>query len=147
MSGEKIKATGTMKSERAIALFEEILNHIKEGGIHFENNGQSLELVTSEAVEVEVEAKRKNGKQKLEFELTWKDGLPLHKQSEEGIRDFKFSSKSSGQSAGAHETMSDQGGRDLMHGETRHQKKGSDLLRESVNRGDTEEAPVESAVF
>ncbi len=93
MSEEKIKATGIMKSERAIAFFEEILNHVKEGGIFFEHDGRSIQLVPGEAVEMEIKAKHKDGKQKLEFELVWKDDLHLREMSEESMSGVKVSAR------------------------------------------------------
>ena len=93
MSKEKIKATGIMESGRAIAFFEEILNHVKEGGIHFEHDGCSIDLVPGEAVEMEIKAKHKDGKQKLEFELVWKDDLHLGEMSGEHMSGLKVSSR------------------------------------------------------
>jgi amphi-Trp domain-containing protein len=93
MSEEKIKATAIMKSERAVALFEEILNHVKEGGIHFEHNGRSMDLITGEAVEMEIKAKHRDGKHRLEIELEWKDDLSLGEISEGDLSGLKVSSK------------------------------------------------------
>ncbi len=109
MSEEKIKATAIMKSERAVALFEEILNQVKQGGIHFEHNGRSMEMITGDAVEMEIEAKHKDGKNKLEFELIWKDDLHLGQMSEEGMSALKVSSRKTQPSDGqkSHERVSE----------------------------------------
>lgn len=93
MMEEKIKATGIMKSQQAISFFEEILNHIKEGGVHFEHECRSIDLTRGDAVEMEVKAKHKDGIQKLEFELVWKDDLHLKEMSGESIPGLKVSSK------------------------------------------------------
>ncbi len=91
MSKEKIKAKGIVESDRAIALFEEILNLMKEGGAHFEHDGQSVDLKAGEAVKMEIEVKHKDGKQKLEFEMVWNDDLG--EMSDERMRGLKVSSK------------------------------------------------------
>ena len=93
MSKEKIKAKGIVESDRAIALFEQILNHMKEGGVHFEHDGQSIDLKAGKTAEMEVEVKHKDGKQKLEFELVWKDDLHVGEMSGESIPGLKVSSK------------------------------------------------------
>jgi amphi-Trp domain-containing protein len=96
MSKEKIKATEIMESSRAIALFEEILHHMKEGGAHFEHDGRSIDLTAREAAEMEIEVKHKDGKQKLELELVWKDGLHMGGTVEETMSGLKVSSKKTG---------------------------------------------------
>jgi amphi-Trp domain-containing protein len=82
-----------MESGRAIAFFEEILDHIKKGETHFEHAGRSIDLTPGEAVEMKIEVKHKDGKQKLEFELLWKEDLHREEMSEEGIPGFKVSPK------------------------------------------------------
>lgn len=132
MSEEKIKATAIMKSERAVALVEEILNHLKEGELHFEHDGRSMEMITGEAVEMEIKAKHKDGKRKLEFELVWKDELNSGEISEGDLSGLKVSSKDTGSSRSemshehAHRQMSD--------------KRASD-------ENFQEQMPVEAAVF
>ena len=69
------------------------MNHVKEGGVHFEHEGRSIDLTGGEAVEMEVEAKHKDGKQKLEFEFVWKDDLHVGEMSGESIPGLKVSSK------------------------------------------------------
>ncbi len=93
MNKEKIKAKGIVESRQAIALFEEILNLMKEGGAHFEHEGQSVDLTAGDAAEMEIEIKHKDGKQKLEFELEWKEGLHLGGASEDITSGLKVSSK------------------------------------------------------
>jgi amphi-Trp domain-containing protein len=93
MSKDKIEVKGIVESGRAIGLFEEILNHVKEGGAHFEHDGRSIDLTAGEAAEMEIEVKHKDGKQKLELELVWKDGLHMGGTVEETMSGLKVSSK------------------------------------------------------
>lgn len=123
MSKEKIKAKGIVESDRAIALFEEILTLMKEGGAHFEHDGQSIDLTAGEAAEVEIEVKHKDGKQKLELELVWKDGLHMGGTVEETMLGLKVSSKKAEESAG----------------EMAHRNVGEETFREP--------APSEAALF
>ena len=99
MSKDKIEVKEIVESGRAIALFEEILNHMKEGGAHFEYDGRSIDLTAGEAAEMEIEVKRKDGKQKLELELVWKDGLHMGGTAEETMSGLKVSSKKAEESA------------------------------------------------
>ena len=119
MSKEKIEVKGIVESGRAIALFEEILNLMKEGGAHFEHDGQSIDLTAGEAAEMEIEVKSKDGKQKLELELVWKDGLHLGGTAEETMSGLKVSSKKTEGSSGepAHRDISAETFRDLSASE------------------------------
>ena len=132
MSEERIKATAIMKSERAVALFEEILNHLREGGVHFEHNGRSMEMITGEAVEMEIKAKHKDGKHKLEFELVWKDELNSGEISEGDLSGLKVSSKNTGSS------------RTEMSHEHAHRQMPDNLASDEDLQ---EQMPVEAAVF
>jgi amphi-Trp domain-containing protein len=132
MNEEKIKATAIMKSERAVALFEEILNHLKQGGIHFEHNGRSMEMTTGEAVEMEIKAKHKDGKHKLEFELVWKDNLNSGEISEGDLSGLKVSSKKTG-------SPSTEMSHEHAHRQVPDNRASSENLQEQM--------PVEAAVF
>jgi|GEM_PF-5361213 len=115
MSKDNIEVKGIVESGRAIALFEEILNHMKEGGAHFEHDGQSIDLTAGEAVEMEIEVKHKDGKRKLELDLVWKDGLHLGGTAEETMSGLKVSSKKTEESAGemAHRNVGEETFREL----------------------------------
>jgi amphi-Trp domain-containing protein len=132
MNEEKIKATAIMKSERAVALFEEILNHLREGGVHFEHNGRSMEMITGEAVEMEIKAKHKDGKHKLEFEFVWKDELNSREISEGGLSGLKVSSKNTRSSRG-----------EMSHEHAHRQMEDMHVSNENLG----EQMPVEAAVF
>jgi amphi-Trp domain-containing protein len=108
MSKEKIEVKRIVESGRAIALFEEILNLMKEGGAHFEHDGQSIDLTAGEATEMEIEIKHKDGKQKLELELVWTDGLHLGGTGEDTMADLKVSSRKTEEPVGemAHRNVS-----------------------------------------
>ena len=93
MSEDKIKTTAIMESERAVAFIEEILSHMKDGGAHLELAGLSMTLTPKKAVEMEIKAKHKDGKQKLSFELVWKENLQVGERSERDMHDLKVSSK------------------------------------------------------
>jgi amphi-Trp domain-containing protein len=132
MNEERIKATAIMKSERAVALFEEILNHLKQGGIHFEHKGRSMEMITGEAVEMEIKAKHKDGKHKLEFELVWKDEFNSGEISEGDLSGLKVSSKKT-------ESPSTEMSHEHAHRQMPDNRASSENLQEQM--------PVEAAVF
>ncbi|MGO9119203.1 MAG: amphi-Trp domain-containing protein [Desulfomonilaceae bacterium] len=132
MSEGKIKATTIMKSERAVALFQEILNHLREGGVHFEQNGRSMEMITGEAVEMEIKAKHKDGKHKLEFELVWKDELNSGEISEGDLSGLKVSSKNTRSSR-----------TEMSHEHAHRQMANKHVSNEDLQ----EQMPVEAAVF
>lgn len=132
MNEERIKATAIMKSERAVALVEEILNHLKEGGVHFEHDGRSMDMITGEAVEMEIKAKHKDGKHKLEFELVWKDELNSGEISEGDLSGLKVSSKGTGS----------------LHSEMSHEHPHMQMSdKRASDENLQEQMPVEAAVF
>lgn len=71
----KVKAAGTVDFQRAVSYLEEALASLKSGDLVLTHGDNSVTFRPKGAVEVELEAKEKDGKQEFSFEMTWKEGL------------------------------------------------------------------------
>jgi amphi-Trp domain-containing protein len=71
----KVKTTGTVELQRAIGYLEEMLEKLKSGDLIISHGENSVAFRPKETVELEIEAKEKDGKQKFSFEMKWKEGL------------------------------------------------------------------------
>lgn len=71
----KVKATGTVDFQRAVSYLEEALASLKSGDLVLTHGENSVTFHPKDVVEVEIEAKEKDGKQEFSFEMTWKEGL------------------------------------------------------------------------
>ena len=71
----KVKATGTVDFQRAVSYLVEALASLKSGDLVLTHGENSVTLHPKDVVEVEIEAKEKDGKQEFSFEMTWKEGL------------------------------------------------------------------------
>ena len=91
----KVKATGTVEFQRAITYLEELLEKLKAGDLVLSHGENSVVFHPKEAVELEIEAKEKDGKQKFSFEMSWKEGLRADEMPD-------FSISSAEHFAGAH---------------------------------------------
>jgi hypothetical protein len=91
-----------------------------------------MEMITGEAVEMEIKAKHKDGKHKLEFELVWKDELNSGEISEGDLSGLKVSSKDTGSSRS-----------EMSHEHAHRQLPDSRASSEDLQ----EQMPVEAAVF
>ena len=75
MSKQKLEAKGKVELEQALAYIERILMCIREGQVNIEHKDRSIQLVPKEVVELEIEAFTKDGKQGIEIELEWEEGM------------------------------------------------------------------------
>ena len=91
-----------------------------------------MEMITGEAVEMEIKAKHKDGKHKLEFELVWKDEFNSGEISEGDLSGLKVSSKKS-------ESSSTEMSHEHAHGQMPDNRASSQNLQEQM--------PVEAALF
>jgi amphi-Trp domain-containing protein len=71
----KVKAMGTVDFQRAVSYLEEALTSLKSGDLVLTHGENSVTFHPKDVVEVEIEAKEKEGKQEFSFEMTWKEGL------------------------------------------------------------------------
>jgi amphi-Trp domain-containing protein len=83
---KKVKASGTVEYQRAISYLEEMLEKMRSGDLVMSSGENSVAFHAHEAVELEIEAKEKDGKQEFSFEMVWKEGLTPGEMG-----DFSFS--------------------------------------------------------
>ena len=71
MNKDKISVKGVRKLDEAAAYLEAFARSLRSGRILVEQGGESLTLCPPEALEVDVQARSKKGKQKFSLELCW----------------------------------------------------------------------------
>ena len=89
----KIKTTGTVEYQRAISYLEEVLEKMKSGDLVLSSGENSIAFHSQDAVELEIEAKEKEGKQEFSFEMVWKEGLTPGEMGDFSISGGKESAK------------------------------------------------------
>jgi amphi-Trp domain-containing protein len=67
-----MKAEGN-RTRKAMGYLEDILEGMKNGRIVMHRGDQSITFHPVDAVEMEIEAKEKEGKQELSVEMTWRE--------------------------------------------------------------------------
>ncbi|MGB6067471.1 MAG: amphi-Trp domain-containing protein [Desulfomonilaceae bacterium] len=73
MSKNKVKAKGFVELQEAIGYLENILQGMKDGRVVVNQGDQSVTFQAADAMEMEIEAKHKDGKQELSLELKWRE--------------------------------------------------------------------------
>jgi amphi-Trp domain-containing protein len=73
MTKNKVKAKGTVEFRRAVGYLEDVLEGMKNGRIVVRQGDQSVTFRHVDALEMEIEAKEKAGKQELSMEMTWRE--------------------------------------------------------------------------
>ncbi|MFW5731345.1 MAG: amphi-Trp domain-containing protein [Desulfonatronovibrionaceae bacterium] len=72
MSKKEMKTKGVLAKQDLILWLENIVQALKQGHVTFENQNEVLDLRPGEAIEAEIKAKSKTGKEKIAIELSWK---------------------------------------------------------------------------
>ena len=67
----KFKFESTMRREEAVAYFEAIVSGLKQGILHFKQEGRALTVNPASVVDVEVKASRKGKEARIVFEMAW----------------------------------------------------------------------------
>jgi amphi-Trp domain-containing protein len=67
----KLAFEGLLAREEAASYFEALIAGVRKGQVRFRRGDQALTLVPAAHIEVEVKAARKEGKEKLSFEMAW----------------------------------------------------------------------------
>jgi amphi-Trp domain-containing protein len=75
MTKNKMKVKGSVELQRAIGYLEDILEGMKNGKVVMHRGDQSITFHPVDAVEMEIEAKEKEGKQELSVEMTWRESV------------------------------------------------------------------------
>jgi amphi-Trp domain-containing protein len=73
MTKNKVEAKGTVEFDRAIGYVEDILEGMKNGRIVVRQGDRTVTFHSVDNVEMEIEAKEKDGKQKLCLEMIWRE--------------------------------------------------------------------------
>jgi len=60
-----------LEFQLALDYLQQVLETAKGGNFHVETDGKSVDLSPADAVDLEIKAKDKGGRQSLSFELTW----------------------------------------------------------------------------
>jgi amphi-Trp domain-containing protein len=68
----KIKFESVMQRSEAIAYFSALVDGLRHGQLQFRHGEELLSLKPSEQVQVEVKASKKGDKERVAFELTWR---------------------------------------------------------------------------
>jgi len=134
----KVKATGTVDFQKAISYLEELLEKLKDGEIVVTHGGNSVAFHPKDAVEIEIGAKIKDGKEKFSFEMCAMEGL----QPGEMV-DFSISSGDGLSTKESMDPKHDPGKKVMMsesrsRRESKHsgEKKTSDLIPGEIMRSD-----------
>jgi amphi-Trp domain-containing protein len=76
---QRIAFASAMQRDEAVAYFEAILAGLRKGALRFQLGGESVALAPPPYLEVGVAARRKGGRHKVVFRLSWRtrDGEEL----------------------------------------------------------------------
>lgn len=70
----KIKFESVMQRGEAVAYFSALVDGLRHGQLQFRHGEEHLSLKPSDQVQVEVRASVKGNKEKVAFELEWRNG-------------------------------------------------------------------------
>lgn len=73
MTKNKVDAKGTVGLDKAIGYLEDILEGMKNGRIVVRQGDRIVTFQPVNDVEMEIEAKEKDGRQKFSMEMTWSE--------------------------------------------------------------------------
>jgi amphi-Trp domain-containing protein len=73
MTKNRVEAKGTVEFDRAIGYLEDILKGMKNGRIVVHQGDRSVTFRHVDALEMEIKAKEKDGKQKFSMEMKWRE--------------------------------------------------------------------------
>ena len=69
----EVNFEGTMQLEEAVSYFEALIGGLKNGKIHLKQGEDEITLVPPPFLGLEVRAIRKKNKEKITFELQWRE--------------------------------------------------------------------------
>ncbi|HMQ20870.1 MAG TPA: amphi-Trp domain-containing protein [Planctomycetota bacterium] len=69
----EVEFENSMSREEAVSYFEAIVAGLKKGRLHIKQGDQSLDLEPGQQVDVEVQASRKKGRERICFEIAWRE--------------------------------------------------------------------------
>ncbi len=82
MSKKDLRFKGKMEIGRVIAYLEDLIKSLREGTLYVQQGEEYVALHPVELMKLEVEAGRKDEKERLMFEISWKKEATIPSQSE-----------------------------------------------------------------
>ena len=61
-----------LETEQAVSYLEELVRSLRKGVVYIRHGEDQIELTPGDALEIELEASAKKGKQKVSLELSWR---------------------------------------------------------------------------
>ncbi len=82
MDKNELKFKGVMENEDIIASLENLLSALKEGSIMIRHGEEQIMLTPLPRAKMEIKAGSKENKEKMEIEISWKEGLEADIETE-----------------------------------------------------------------
>ena len=77
----EVTAKGLMTSAAAIAVLEDLLASLKSGKVVVQSGDEFVTVKPTESIEIEIGAARKKGKEKVFFEMSWLQEVPVQQNA------------------------------------------------------------------
>ncbi len=75
MSKEKLKSEAVVELQQAVTVMRDIVAGMEKQGVVLQHDGESMGFRIPDLVGLEIEAKKKDGKNELSIEIKWKEGM------------------------------------------------------------------------
>lgn len=72
MAKKEIEFKGTLEQKQLVTYLEDLIKSIKAGTVVVQHGAEHIALSPQDAMELEVEAKQKDDKEKLSIKLSWR---------------------------------------------------------------------------
>ena len=85
ISKRKVKHKANLEFQTALDYLQQILDTARDGSFLVATDGNSVNLTPGDAVDLEIKAKEKDGRQSLSFELSWGSEATLQAEGANAI--------------------------------------------------------------
>ena len=85
ISKRKVKHKANLEFQTALDYLQQILDTARDGSFLVATDGNSVNLTPGDAVDLEIKAKEKDGRQSLSFELSWGSEAALQAEGAKAI--------------------------------------------------------------
>jgi amphi-Trp domain-containing protein len=85
ISKRKVKHKANLEFQTALDYLQQIVDTARDGNFVVETDGNSVNLTPGDAVDLEIKAKEKDGRQSLSFELSWGSEATLRAEGAKAI--------------------------------------------------------------
>jgi len=89
MAKKEVEFKGNLEQKQLVSYLEELIKSIKSGTVVVQHGAEHVALTPQDVMELEVEAKQKDNKEKLSLEISWKKSVA----AAEAPETFKISSE------------------------------------------------------